>query len=515
VAGERGFSIMRTRGFYYWTELAIRRRRTVLEVGAAAFCLILLGTLLWPPVYRSTAKILVQDSRAQYLVSSDLQPNTDRTALSLKPVSEEDLNSEVELLTSDYLVNQAIANLKPPPAFTGPAAALHDAVALTFNLPVLGYHLLHETPSLTPKDKWALDLERHLTSSPIKRSNVIEVNFRSHDPQWSQKFLTDLLNEYLDYHARISHDPQAERFFQRQANALKDKLYASEDALRAFQLQHGITDLPAQKQALVARLSDLQGQYQRTSTELAFAREQVTALENQMRSTPGRIDKETRSVQNLALQQLKPQVMQLKAERAELLARYQPTSQRIQQIDAKIAAAERILEHEDHLEVQERSSDLNPVWVTIDTNLQDARVKAASLEASLNTMNSQIQSGHAALDQMVNDAIEMGRLERQVATDRDTYLSYVRKGEEARTAQALNLNKILNVSIAQPPSLPLRPDFPKVWLNLIAGLMLGAMLGLGVAYLEEAQDERIFSAATIADVADIETIAILRNQVQS
>jgi uncharacterized protein involved in exopolysaccharide biosynthesis len=165
--------------------------------------------------------------------------------------------------------------------------------------------------------------------------------------------------------------------------------------------------------------------------------------------------------------------------------------------------------------VQERSSDLNPVWVTIDTNLQDARVKAASLEASLNTMNSQIQSGHAALDQMVNDAIEMGRLERQVATDRDTYLSYVRKGEEARTAQALNLNKILNVSIAQPPSLPLRPDFPKVWLNLIAGLMLGAMLGLGVAYLEEAQDERIFSAATIADVADIETIAILRNQVQS
>ena len=279
-------------------------------------------------------------------------------------------------------------------------------------------------------------------------------------------------------------------------------------------MQNGITDLPAQKQALVNRLSDLEGQNQRTSTDLAFAREQVTMLQTQLGATPNQVAKETRSVQNLALQQLKPQVAQLQAERAELLARYQPTSQRIQEIDAKLAAAQHILDHEDHLEVQEKSTDLNPVWVTVDTNLQDSRVKAASLQASVKVLDDEIQKLHVALDKMVNNAVAMERLERQVMTDRETYLSYVRKSEEARTAGALNLNKILNVSIAQPPSTPLRPVFPNVPLNLMVGLLLGAALGVGVAYLEEMQDERVFSAATIADVCNLETIAILRNQAE-
>jgi len=502
---------MYERGFDYWSELIVRRRSIVLQVAAALFGLIMLGTLLWPPVYLSTAKILVQDNRAQYLVSSDLQPNNDRTAMMVKPVSEEDLNSEVELLTSTYLIKQAIANLTPPSSILAPA---QSAFELMLRLPTMGYHLLHGTPTLTARDQWALTLERHVSSSPIKRSNMIEVGFRAHDPQWCHTFLAQLLNEYLDYHARISHDPQAEKFFGQQADLLKSRLYASEDKLRAFQLQSGITDLPAQKQAMVNRLSDLQGQYQRAATELAFAHEQVATLAGQLRDTPGRIAKETREEQNLALQQLKPQVMQLKAERAELLARYQPTSQRIQEIDAKIAAAQRILDHEDHLEVDEQSTDLNPVWVTIDTNLQDARVKADSLQASVKVLGDAIQQMHTQLDKMVNDAVEMERLQRQAMTDRDTYLSYVRKSEEARTAQALNLNKILNVSIAQPPSTPLRPIFPKIWLNLLAGLLLGIALGVAVAYLEEAQDERVFSAATIFEVGNLETIAVLRDQPQ-
>src|SRR5205085_10712117 len=109
------------------------------------------------------------------------------------------------------------------------------------------------------------------------------------------------------------------------------------------------------------------------TTGAVSAHEQVASLETELKATPTEIGKETRSVQNYALGQLKPQLLQLRAERAELLARYQAGSQRIQQIDAKIAAAQRILDREDHLEVQEKSVDLNPVWVTLDTSLEQAK----------------------------------------------------------------------------------------------------------------------------------------------
>jgi uncharacterized protein involved in exopolysaccharide biosynthesis len=195
-----------------------------------------------------------------------------------------------------------------------------------------------------------------------------------------------------------------------------------------------------------------------------------------------------------------------------MLSRYQPTSQRIQEMDAKIAAAQTILNKEDHLEVQERSVDLNPVWVSMDTSLEQSRTSAAADQATLNVLGAQVAALRAEVNQMSTDAVAFDRLQRQVDTDRQAYMSYVRKTEEARTAQALNLSKILNVSIAQPPLLPLRPVFPKIWINLGAGLILALLLGGLAAWWEEWQDDRIFSAVTIAEVSGLSTVAILRDE---
>src|SRR5260370_42361486 len=73
------------------------------------------------------------------------------------------------------------------------------------------------------------------------------------------------------------------------------------------------------------------------------------------------------------------------------------------------------------------------------------------------------------INEMVNNGVSIERLSRQVANDKDAYTAYVRKGEEARAAQGLNLNKILNVSLAQAPTAPMMPVFPIIWLNFLAG----------------------------------------------
>jgi len=502
---------MAQRDLQYWLDLLSRRRTIAVQVAVLVFGFVVLGTMAWPPTYESTAKILVQDKRAQYLVSPDLQDDSmARQAVVARPVTQEDLNSELELLTSSYLIKLALANLPVPSGGSG--GAFFNLAGSVLELPSLGYDTLHDTPAMTARDRWALKLERNLHPSVIKLSNIIEVSFRSHDPRWSHDFLSRLLDQYFEYHGRLSHDPQAEKFFQQQAQLLQAKLDASEDQLRQFEVQNGITDLPAQKQALVTRLSDLQIQYNRSAAELASAQEQVATLTSQVHATPDRIAKETRSVQNEALQGLKPQVMQLKAERAELLSRYQPTSQRIQEIDAKLAAAQKILDAENHLEVQEKATDVNPIWVTLDTNLEQAKTSAAAARATETALASEIQQAGKDVTQITNNGVTLDQLERRVAADKEAYLSYVRKSEEARTAQALNLSKILNVSVAQPPSLPLQPVTPKVWLNLIGGLLLAVALGIGAAYWEERQDECIYSAATISEVSGLATLAVFRDE---
>jgi uncharacterized protein involved in exopolysaccharide biosynthesis len=503
---------MQERNLGYWIDLLIRRRAIALEVATAVFGLVALVTLLCPPTYRSTAKVLIQSNRAEYLISPQLQTSASGTpVMGVQPISQADLNSEAELLTSVYMVKQALAGVAEPPR-GGVGSMMLSFMNLALNLPAVGYNSLHHAPTVPPLDAWAIKLSRHVSAEPVKLSNILEVSFKSHDAQWSHAFLQRLLNEYLAYHAHLSNDPEAERFFTQQAGILRARLEASEDKLRQFEVKTGITDIHAQKQALVTRLSALQSEAARANTAAMAAHEQVVELQKELKATPLEIANETRSEQNIALGQLKPELMQLKAERAELLARYQPTSQRIQQIDAKIAAAQHILDQENRLEVREKSTELNPVWVTLDTNLEQAKTTEASQKAAVKALASQIQDVQAQINQLTDNGVVLAQLERQVMADREAYMSYVRKSEEARTAGGLNLNKILNVSIAEPPTMPLEPEFPVVWLNLLGGLAAAMVLGFLAAWWEEWQDDRIFSTATITEVSGLNTVAVLRDE---
>lgn len=503
---------MEHKDIQYWVELVVRRRILILEVAGAFFAVILIGTLLWPPVYESTAAILVQKNRAQLLVSPDLGEDAQqKEAIVAAPVTEEELNSERELVTSNYLVRRALEGLKPAAA-PSKAARMFDAFKMTLALPTLGYDKIHGAPAVTPLDQRVQKLMRHLGAAVIKRSDVLEVSFRSHDPKWCAEFLSRLIDQYLEFHGQLSHDPQAEKFFQQQVWLVQQRLRHSEDELRAFQLQSGISNLNEQQQALITRLSELQLSQSKTAADLASAAQQAANLTDQLKRTPERIGKETRSVQNQALQAIKPEVMQLKAERAELLSRYQPTSERIREIDAKLAAAQRILDHENHLEVTERATDLNPLWVTLDTNLAETKARAAALQATADTLAGQIQELHQQLNQMVTNGVQLGRLQRQLATDKQAYLAYVRKAEEARAAGALNSDKILDVSVAQPPREPLQPIFPNIRLNLAAGLVLALGLGLAAAELEERRDPRIYSTYEIAKTSGLKTFAVLHDE---
>lgn len=490
-------------------ELASRRRATLIKVALGVFTLVALVTLLLPPVYVTTAQIMVQDDRAQLLVSPHLQGSAvDRPAYVANPVSEQDLNSERELLTSLYLVKQAIAGL-PLPAQAG-VGRLATPFRVLLALPGLGYRALHGTPGLGARGRWADDLEHQLAAWVIKRSDVITVEFRAHDPGWCKEFLSRLIDQYLAYHARISHDPQAHQFFVGQVRLANANLMQSEERLRQFEVQSGVTNLAEQKKALIDQMSQLEMQYNDTVAQLAAARREVQAVRSLRQAVPSRIGKEMRSVQNLALQQLKPEVMKLKAERAELLTRYQPTSQRIGEIDAKLAAAQQILNAEDHLEVQERSTGLNPIWVSLQSHLADARARVAALGARREALSTALAGTRQKLVDLVNHGVVVERLKRQVVSDREAYLSYVRKAEEARAAQALNLSRILNVSVVKPPAVPLTPSSPNVPLSLAVGLLAALAIGAGAAYLEEEADPKIYSAATIGRVSGLAAVAVLR-----
>ena len=494
--------------FNLWLEVAFRRRELVSRVTLGVFGAILLLSLAWPPIYQATATVLVQDNRAQFLVSPTLpSAATNQPAVMVNPVSEEDLNSEQTLLTGRALIEQTLAELPSPHAdlWAGRLRMLRDLM----QLPAVGYRALHDAPEPDPIQRQAMAAQSSLSAWVVKRSNLLQLSFRSHDPRWAQRFVAALLNHYLDYHARLSQDPQAERFFQTQATLLQQRLSLAEQHLHAIEMQTGISNLSEQKQALLNDLENFQAGMRRNQAELAAAHERVASLQEQLNANPQRVTKETKVVQNLALQSIKPQVLALQTQRAELLTRYRPDSERIRDIDAQLKAAQAILTHENHTEIEESSTDINPAWETIDSDLAQAKVAAATLQASQQDMVQEITRYRSELSALTGDESSFEEATREVDVAKEAYLSYVRKSEEARAAGALNQSRILNVSIAEPPALPLRPLFPNLPLNLAVGALLGLGLGLGAAWWEEERDARIHTLAAIQRASGLPTVAML------
>lgn len=142
--------------------------------------------------------------------------------------------------------------------------------------------------------------------------------------------------------------------------------------------------------------------------------------------------------------------------------------------------------------------------------MQQATAQAAALKATQVALSEEIAKAQEQVKELLNASVEDERLQRMVDTEKQAYVSYLRRGEEARAAGALNRSRILNVSVAQPPSKPISPSYPIVPLNLGVGVLLALGCAVGVAYVEELLDPRIYAPSTIAAVTGLKTIAQLR-----
>src|ERR1700731_3930559 len=137
---------MNNEALMQWVEQIFRRRTLALRVGLLVFGVIAVGSLLWAPSYESVSKILVQSNRAQLLVSPGLKEDAANQATQTNPVAEQDLNSEVELLTSPFLIKQALSAMKSSQHSGGLIAGMRNAVESVISMPSNIYLAMHGGP---------------------------------------------------------------------------------------------------------------------------------------------------------------------------------------------------------------------------------------------------------------------------------------------------------------------------------------------------------------------------------
>ena len=444
-------------------------RRKKIFVGVAGFVFIVaILYALFGTKYEANMQILVRRGRADAPVSAGENAPLDLTRVA---VTEEELNSEVELLRDDEVLRKVVEE-------TG--LGNHDWL-----------HSLRPSEGSSQRvERAARRLAKKLKVEPAKKTNLIEVRYAADDPQVAAKVLRSVANVYLTKHVMV-HRPSGElRFFEQQTEESRRQLEDSKRNLLHFAEQHGVVAAAQQRDLAVAKLSELQAGASQTKVELAETQQRTAELEALLAKLPERTTTQVRTADNPELlRALKSNLLDLQLKRTELLMKFERSHRLVREIDQQIAQAQMAIAAESLTPVRDETTDKNPHYEWAKSELQMARVQGKVLQAREAATEAQAASYSVVAEKLGEAAVTQDDLMASEKAAQENYLLYVKKQEEARMDDALDERGIVNVAIAEEPVVPALPiwsPFAVIALGFVGSLTAGTGAAFVADYLDPA-----------------------------
>ena len=436
-----------------------RQRRVFVCVAATVFGAALLYAFAGT-TYKAEMKILVRRGRADSPVSAGVNAPLDLTRMA---VTEEELNSEVELLRDEEVLRKVVEQ-------TG--AGRKDWLAW------LGFGETQEEQV----ERAARRLARKLKAGPVRKTNLIAVSYAAADPQVSAKVLRAIANVYLEKHTQV-HRPSGElRFYEQQTAESRRQVEDAQRKLLQFANGHGVVAAAQQRDLALQKLSDVDASARQTQVEVAATRRRVVELENQLAQLPERTVTQKRTADNPELlKALKASLLDLELKRTELLTKYEPNHRLVKEIEEQIAQAQRAIAAETSSPVRDETTDKNPQYEWTKSELERSRVELRTLEAREQATILQEAACRGLSEKFGEAAITQDDLLNSEKAAEEIYLLYVKKQEEARMNDALDERGILNVAIAEEPVVPALP-VSSAAIVLAVGLIASGVAGTGAAF---------------------------------
>jgi uncharacterized protein involved in exopolysaccharide biosynthesis len=442
--------------------VGFRQKRAIV----ITFCAILLGAcvaaIIQPADYEASTKFLIQRERMDPVVSPGQVQGQVRSE-----VTEEEMNSEVELLQSDDVMRQVVT-------VTGLNKIHH----------LLDYLRFGETQD-QKTERAALHLKKDLKIEAIKKSDLISVTYSNSDPAKAAKVLQALDEAYLQKNLAVHH-PQGEfEFFDQEAESYKKNLADAETQLKTFSEQEGGVSPQLARDITLQKLSDFTGTLQQTYADIASTEKRIDALEKQSGTTPQRLTTQLKTSDDAqVLQGLKSTLMNLEIKRTELLTKYQPTYPLVQEVDKELAETKVSIAAEESKPLKDETTDRNPTFAWITEELAKAKADDSALQAKAAATQAIVAQYQAKAHELDQKGIQQQDLLRRVKTEEENYLLYQHKREEARMTDALDRTRILNVAIAEQPVTPALPSNNRGTV-LLLGVLLACIMSVALAFALE------------------------------
>jgi uncharacterized protein involved in exopolysaccharide biosynthesis len=410
---------------------------------------------LKPPVRTATAKILLKTDRMPLQISG-LSNLTGRMLYSPQV-----LQSEVEMIKSRDVL-----------------------------LPVAKKLLIAQGKTekeLTPEDIESKILALAINTVPaaLPDTNVIQVTHFAPSAEEAENILRMMLDEYLDQEGAIqSGSAKLIMFYEQEKERAGSDLRAAEEQFKKWQESTNILSSDQQILNHLSLLAEREGALQRSAAEMEATKAKITSLRNQLYAQPERSVTSREQVRNPLITKLKTDLVTAELAVQDLLQRLTEKDRRVQEkreqialIKTELAAAEK-----EGDVIGAETTALNPLREILQKELAAAQALLTSQVSQLEALRKQVREATSALNPLRDKKVEGDRLARVVELQKDAFMLYGKKLEEARIGAGLGKEQLANVAVIEKPHALLGTDLLKRILMVIAAALLGTVLGITIAF---------------------------------
>lgn len=406
--------------------------------------------LLLPKEYTATATLII-DSKSKDPFTGQLMPSQMFPSY---------MATQVDVIQSSNVAQKVVSELK------------------LASIPGTHEQFMEATEGKGNINQWLGDLLlKKLSVEPSRESSVIYIGFTGIDPRFSAAISNAFAKSYIEtsIDLRLTPAKQTAAWFDQQIVELRQKLDEAQQKLTAYQREKGIVESDERLDVETRRMGDIASQMVAARSALADA----SSRTRDSNSLPEVIN-------NPVVQGLKAYVSQGEGKLADLAKRvgvnhpdYQRTLAEVNSYKAQLASE-----------------------LTIATRGVGATAGAAQQRyADLGTAFAKQKANVLALKQQREEA---SLLARDVQNAQQIYDSALQRyGQSRMEAQSTQTD----IAVLNPAVPPAAPSKPRVFLNILVSLFLGALLGVGIGVLVELLDRRVRSGQDIAAGLDIPVLA--------
>lgn len=439
---------------HYWFVLR-RQKKMILSAACGCVLLATILNLVTPPTYRSTTRI-------------EVSKEPTRSALTGEAIASEDWRSDnvalytnAELITSRALLREVVTTLYARGITRSKAG--HGVVARRGDDMIAS-----ATPTGTadgPADvdreiDWLLTI---LSVKPIRETRLVSIQVEHRNPKIAREIADTVAQKFVEYQKRTRSRVDTERvdYLRAQAaqvasdiEALESKLYNSRQA--------GLSVLESRLKQLTDTNGGLNDTYVKTRIEKAAARERLERVKSALKDST--VNASEIPVQSETLESLRHDLQQREAELARAREVYKDKHPKLLVLESELEAIRLAIR-----------AELSKSVATLQEEYTNLAGRENTLRSNISQTDAQVRD--------VNDRLgQHASLESELTSKRDLHTLLVGKVQEAEITGQVQAPL---VKVVEPATVGQEPVRPRRGLNLMLGLMVGLMGGIGLALLME------------------------------